>query len=131
MLRIDQWLYSIFQSFLDSLTSARLRPPTEAHITAMAATDFETNYDPSVNMNGNVDLRDAAELQDFSQSVDILETATEQQEPGEAARQSLLPYDGGTAAWRMLISAFVFKALLWGMCIPPLPHYNPPPSNYC
>ncbi|KAK1068924.1 hypothetical protein LTR74_005187 [Friedmanniomyces endolithicus] len=27
---------------------------------------------------------------------------------------SLPPYDGGTAAWRMLLSAFVFEALLWG-----------------
>lgn len=29
--------------------------------------------------------------------------------------QSLPPYDGGTAAWTILISAFVFEALLWGM----------------
>jgi hypothetical protein len=29
--------------------------------------------------------------------------------------QQLLPADGGPAAWRVLISAFVFEALLWGM----------------
>src|SRR3954468_20834826 len=28
--------------------------------------------------------------------------------------QQLLPADGGPAAWRVLISAFVFEALLWG-----------------
>jgi hypothetical protein len=28
--------------------------------------------------------------------------------------QQLLPADGGSAAWRVLISAFVFEALLWG-----------------
>lgn len=28
--------------------------------------------------------------------------------------QQLAPADGGLAAWRMLISAFVFEALLWG-----------------
>lgn len=32
--------------------------------------------------------------------------------PNEA--HSLPPYDGGTAAWRLLLSAFVFEALLWG-----------------
>jgi len=41
-------------------------------------------------------------------------TATQQEAP-ETAAQSLLPCDGGTAAWRLLISAFVFEALLWGM----------------
>ena len=28
--------------------------------------------------------------------------------------QSLPPYDGGKAAWRLLLAAFVFEALLWG-----------------
>lgn len=32
-----------------------------------------------------------------------------------AVRQHLLPTDGGPAAWRVLIAAFVFEALLWGM----------------
>ncbi|KAK1071933.1 hypothetical protein LTR74_003034 [Friedmanniomyces endolithicus] len=32
----------------------------------------------------------------------------------EVDGHSLPPYDGGTAAWRMLLSAFVFEALLWG-----------------
>jgi hypothetical protein len=37
--------------------------------------------------------------------------------PDEGARpneaQSLPPHDGGAAAWRLLLSAFVFEALLW------------------
>lgn len=31
--------------------------------------------------------------------------------------QSLLPSDGGLAAWRMLIGAFIYEAILWGTCI--------------
>lgn len=29
--------------------------------------------------------------------------------------QQLSPADGGPAAWRLLIAAFVFEALLWGL----------------
>jgi hypothetical protein len=28
--------------------------------------------------------------------------------------QALAPADGGPAAWRLLLAAFVFEALLWG-----------------
>ncbi len=31
--------------------------------------------------------------------------------------QSLPPADGGRAAWRLLLAAFVFEALLWGPLI--------------
>lgn len=30
------------------------------------------------------------------------------------AAQHLRPTDGGVAAWRLLLAAFVFEALLWG-----------------
>jgi hypothetical protein len=33
--------------------------------------------------------------------------------------QTRSPYDGGTAAWRILISAFIFEALLWGVLSQP------------
>jgi hypothetical protein len=33
--------------------------------------------------------------------------------------QNHSPYDGGTAAWRILISAFIFEALLWGVLSQP------------
>lgn len=33
--------------------------------------------------------------------------------------QQLLPVDGGPAAWKLLIAAFVFEALLWGMSLIP------------
>lgn len=29
--------------------------------------------------------------------------------------QNLSPADGGLAAWRLLVAAFVFEAFLWGM----------------
>lgn len=32
----------------------------------------------------------------------------------EANGEDLLPVDGGLAAWRLLLAAFVFEALLWG-----------------
>lgn len=33
------------------------------------------------------------------------------------AEQELAPVDGGTAAWRLLLAAFMFEALLWGRYI--------------
>ena len=33
---------------------------------------------------------------------------------GELTGQELAPTDGGPAAWRLLVAAFVFEALLWG-----------------
>ena len=33
---------------------------------------------------------------------------------GELTVQELAPTDGGPAAWRLLVAAFVFEALLWG-----------------
>lgn len=32
--------------------------------------------------------------------------------------QNLAPADSGAAAWRLLVVAFVFEALLWGLYIP-------------
>jgi len=40
-----------------------------------------------------------------------------EQEPATGT-QSLPPCDSGSAAWRLLLSAFVFEALLWGASIP-------------
>lgn len=33
---------------------------------------------------------------------------------GELTGHALAPTDGGPAAWRLLVAAFVFEALLWG-----------------
>lgn len=33
---------------------------------------------------------------------------------GEAPSQQLEPADGGKAAWRLLCTAFIVEALLWG-----------------
>ncbi|RDW71001.1 hypothetical protein BP6252_07564 [Coleophoma cylindrospora] len=61
------------------------------------------------NATDNVELRDAAELQERPRSVEQLQDASD-----EATGQSLPPCDGGMAAWKLLVSAFVFEALLWG-----------------
>lgn len=70
-----------------------------------------------INTNQNVDRPGAVELHEYSQThfegVDIPVTSIHD-DPPESVTQSLLPCDGGKAAWRLLISAFVFEALLWG-----------------
>lgn len=33
---------------------------------------------------------------------------------GRRREQELVPVDGGPAAWRLLCTAFMFEALLWG-----------------
>jgi hypothetical protein len=38
--------------------------------------------------------------------------------------QALAPADGGSAAWRLLLAAFVFEALLWGNDSPELHIYG-------
>jgi len=38
--------------------------------------------------------------------------------------QNLAPADSGAAAWRLLVVAFVFEALLWGQYIPSHFHIN-------
>lgn len=41
---------------------------------------------------------------------------TEHEVPnGDLIGQGLAPTDGGPAAWRLLVAAFVFEALLWGI----------------
>lgn len=47
---------------------------------------------------------------DSSASSRPLNTETE----NEVMGQTLAPADGGPAAWRLLLAAFVFEALLWG-----------------
>jgi hypothetical protein len=65
--------------------------------------------------SNNIELRNATCPQEGSQREDTTGPTTDQQNSHETTGQSLLPYDRGMAAWRMLISAFVFEALLWGM----------------
>jgi uncharacterized protein HemY len=67
----------------------------------------------TMNANDNVQLHDATELQEHSQRHS--QSVEQQQELSGALAQSLPRCDGGNAAWKLLISAFVFEALLWGM----------------
>lgn len=53
-------------------------------------------------------------------------------EDAEVNGHSLPPYDGGKAAWRLLLAAFVFEALLWGGCLilkPMLSSQEWPPAD--
>jgi hypothetical protein len=38
-------------------------------------------------------------------------------QPREADAQSLEPADGGLSAWKVLLGAFTFEAILWGKSI--------------
>lgn len=46
-------------------------------------------------------------------------TSTNNEDAVEISYQQLHPVDGGFAAWRLLCTAFVFEALLWGIFYPP------------
>lgn len=62
-------------------------------------------------MSGIVTDQSVVELQSTASQLNI-NSPTDQAEPNIS--QSLPPYDGGKAAWRLLLAAFVFEALLWG-----------------
>lgn len=55
---------------------------------------------------------EAHDLQDLGGREQALPDQQTAEDAAEA--HSLPPYDGGKAAWRLLIAAFVFEALLWG-----------------
>jgi hypothetical protein len=64
-------------------------------------------------MNMSADTQhDVVELVDLP---DVENTTVPHEGTEQRFVQRLPPYDGGTAAWRILISAFIFEALLWGM----------------
>ena len=64
------------------------------------------------------ELHSTAELEDLSHEPSRPEAGdagdTEAASPGGGSEHELSPVDGGKAAWRMLISAFIFESLLWG-----------------
>lgn len=61
-----------------------------------------------------VELENFAPTQELShpEVPDVVEIRREGS--SEADGQTLEPIDGGWAAWRLLLAAFVFEALLWG-----------------
>lgn len=72
----------------------------------MSATATETAYDLETfpaSDNSNQQINNDAEHE--GSGVDI--------------EQSLPPCDGGAAAWKLLMTAFVFEALLWGKTCSP------------
>ena len=62
-----------------------------------------------MNVNTRHDVIELVDPPDFGNTADPHE-GTEQR-----FVQNPSPYDGGTAAWRILISASIFEALLWGV----------------
>ena len=60
-------------------------------------------------VNSNVfELRESA----------VTDTVSDQHDPSAVGQeQSLAPYDGGARAWTLLLAAWVFEALLWGMTL--------------
>lgn len=64
------------------------------------------------------DEMEPAEEHELAQLSEIrgnaVEINVEEEEAAHSAAQSLSPCDGGIAAWRLLIAAFIFEALLWG-----------------
>lgn len=62
------------------------------------------------NTNSDVHLESLADTT-YQQESSTLEGFEERQ---ETAGQDLIPVDKGRAAWRILLSAFIFESLLWG-----------------
>lgn len=74
--------------------------------------------------NSNVETPASATVTDLEADARIVgegsrntsDTEAELQGDGpERVYQQLKPVDGGPAAWRLLIAAFVFEAILWGL----------------
>ena len=60
----------------------------------------------------DIELHDLPARTELSQEPS--NTAAGMEELQDVNGQSLPPYDGGRAAWSLLLAAFVFEALLWG-----------------
>jgi hypothetical protein len=67
------------------------------------ATTTETN---------TIELRDCHPLS--NEADDDAPNSYPSEGPLETLATALPPADGGKAAWRLLLAAFVFEALLWG-----------------
>ncbi|KAG4029328.1 hypothetical protein MFRU_016g00820 [Monilinia fructicola] len=72
--------------------------------------DLESGNATDVEVGGGAGVREAA------RGASDTETGTETDDP-ERIYQQLLPVDGGPAAWKLLIAAFIFEAILWGFPI--------------
>lgn len=66
--------------------------------------------------------REIHEMQAFTEDVVAAGDGAQEDQSQSLAGFSLPPYDGGKAAWSLLLAAFVFEALLWGYSYIPLFH---------
>lgn len=59
---------------------------------------------------------DAVRLASMHTQPETFDLRIQDQADHTSVEQSLPPCDRGAEAWRLLMSAFVFEALLWGTC---------------
>ncbi|QSZ31737.1 hypothetical protein DSL72_001305 [Monilinia vaccinii-corymbosi] len=82
-------------------------------------TDVDVDIDVGADAEGDGVGREGREemrVRGVSDAETEMVTGTEAHDP-ERVYQQLLPVDGGRAAWRVLIAAFIFEAILWGFPI--------------
>ncbi|KAF5869717.1 putative mfs monocarboxylate transporter protein [Botrytis fragariae] len=88
--------------------------PHQNHKTSYSLTNSNVENLESANVT-DIDA-DARRIGDGIRSTSDTEAELQAEDP-ERVYQQLKPVDGGPAAWRLLIAAFVFEAILWGFPI--------------
>lgn len=86
--------------------------PHQNHKTSYPLTNSNVETLESANVAG-VDA-DAGRVGEGIRNTSDTEAELQAEDP-ERVYQQLKPVDGGPAAWRLLIAAFVFEAILWGL----------------
>ncbi|KAF7946370.1 hypothetical protein EAE96_009368 [Botrytis aclada] len=88
--------------------------PHQNHTITYSLTNFNVENPESANAT---DIEaDARRVGEGIRSTSDTEAELQAEDP-ERVYQQLKPVDGGSAAWRLLIAAFVFEAILWGFPI--------------
>ncbi|KAF7882569.1 uncharacterized protein EAF02_005932 [Botrytis sinoallii] len=88
--------------------------PHQNHKTSYPLTNSNVENLESANVTDII--ADAGRVGEGIRSTSDTEAVLQAEDP-ERVYQQLKPVDGGPAAWRLLIAAFVFEAILWGFPI--------------
>ncbi|KAF7918149.1 uncharacterized protein EAE97_011920 [Botrytis byssoidea] len=107
----------------ESSSAIQTNIPVELQLFDNPHQNHKTSYPPT---NSNVEDLESANATDIDadagrvgegiSSTSDTEVELQAEDP-ERVYQQLKPVDGGPAAWRLLIAAFVFEAILWGFPI--------------
>ena len=99
--------------------------PSNVPVELQLFDNLHQNHTTSYTLkNSNVETPTSATVTDLEADARIVgegigstsDTEAElQAEDPERVYQQLKPVDGGPAAWKLLIAAFVFEAILWGL----------------